>query len=202
MKRILLSMALLVFALHAMAQTTENKESAALEHILKLELGLQGGGLGYELPFGNKWSVNLSAGLGGGHYIESSNYAKSFHSSWIINDPAAYLKSELKYTYNRVKRLSKSKSLLNNAGNYVAFQTKYTTRRVFGSNAWENAYEPLNRSLLNEIHWGIQRPLGQRFIFNMHLGLGYALNFDFNNSQVYPAAGVQFAYVFSKRKRF
>ena len=188
-------MALSIFTLHAMAQTTENSDSAALERILKLELGLQGGGLGYELPLGNKWSINLSAGLGGGHYIESSSYANSFHSSWIINDPAAYIKSELKYTYNRAKRLSKSKSLVNNAGNYVVFQTKYTTRRVFGSNAWENTYEPLNRSLLNEIQWEIQRPLGHRFIFNMHLGLGYAIDFDFNNSQVYPAAGVQFAYV-------
>ena len=55
MKQILLLMALSAFTLPAVAQTTEDNESVALEQILKLELGLQGGGLGYELPLGNKF---------------------------------------------------------------------------------------------------------------------------------------------------
>jgi hypothetical protein len=141
--------------------------------------------------------VNLSAGLGGGYYI----YSNGFHSSWIINEPVAYFKSEFKYTYNRNKRLAKSKPILNNAGNYVAFQTKYATNRVFGKNEWEESANPLKRTLLNEFHWGLQRPLGQKFLFNFHLGLGYASDFDFNSNHIYPAAGAQFAYIISRSNR-
>ncbi|WP_158607165.1 hypothetical protein [Pontibacter oryzae] len=35
-----------------------------------------------------------------------------------------------------------------------------------------------------------------------HLGLGYATDFDFDNSQAYPAAGLQVAYVISRNQRF
>ncbi|MCC9136462.1 hypothetical protein ACFSKU_06385 [Pontibacter silvestris] len=197
MRKTLLLIALLISGLHAFAQSIEVDEFAELTSMTKLELGLQGIGLGYELPFNNKWSANLSAGLGGGYYI----YSDGFHSSWIINEPVAYFRSEFKYTYNRVKRLSKSKSVINNAGNYVAFQATYTTRRVFNSNEWNNFADPLNRTLLNEIHWGMQRPLGQKFLFNFHLGLGYAADFDFDYGQVYPAIGAQFGYVLSKGRR-
>jgi len=197
MRKIYLLIILSICSIKALAQTEEATSSVALDKLLKLELGLHGLGLGYEVPFAEKWSVNLSGGLGGGYYLENSGNANDFNSSFIINQPVAYFRSEFKYTYNRRKRLIKSKSILHNTGNYVAFQTKYTTNRVFRSNAWEEMINPLNRTLLNEIHWGIQRPLGQKFIFNMHLGLGYATDFDFNNSQVYPAAGVQFAYILS-----
>lgn len=198
MKKNFLLLAFFIFTFHAVAQTTENTESIELERILKLELGLQGIGVGYEFPLSEKWSVNLSAGLGGGYSV----YASSFRSTFVINQPVAYSRSEFKYIYNRRKRLSKSKSILHNTGNYLALQTKYTTRRVFGGTTWDEITDPLNRTLLNEIHWGIQRPLGQKFIFNSHIGFGYAADFDFNDGQVYPAAGVQFAYILSKRNRY
>ncbi|WP_162052096.1 hypothetical protein [Pontibacter pamirensis] len=202
MKTNLLLLACFIFSFHAIAQTnepilSEEIESAGLARLAKVELGLHGIGLAYELPFSKKWSANLSAGLGGGYYV----WGNEFKSTLIINDPVAYFRSEFKYTYNRSKRLSKSKSVLNNAGNYVAFQTKYTTRRVFGSPAYyEYGGDILNRALLNEVHWGIQRPMGQKFIFNTHIGLGIAHDFDFNQSQVYPAAGVQFAYVLPNKR--
>ena len=147
------------------------------------------------MPLRNKWSVNLSTGLGGGYSIEKNSFSNGFNSTFILNEPVAYFRSEFKYTYNRDKRRTKSKTVLNNAGNYLAFQTKYTTGRVFGSSEWNRVNNPLNRTLLNEVHWGIQRPLGERFLYNLHLGLGFAADFDYENSQFYPAAGLQFAYV-------
>lgn len=196
----LLLFAFLIFSFNAIAQTTEPTEPEALVPLKKLELGLHGIGLAYEMPFSEKWSANLSTGLGGGYSI----YGNDFRSTFVINQPVAYFKSEFRYTYNRNKRLAKAKPMLNNAGNYVAFQTKYTTRRVFGSpSTFDNFggdYDYLNRTLLNEVHWGIQRPVGHKFLFNLHLGLGYAADFDFNDSQLYPAAGVQFAYILSKRQ--
>ena len=192
----LLLLALSLFSFSAFAQTVATTESSELVPIARLELGLHGLGVGYELPFSEKWSANLSAGLGGGYSVWNNH----FQSTFVLNEPVAYFRSEFKYFYNRSKRLSKSKSVLNNAGNYIAFQTKYTTRRVFGSpSIIDGGYTYLNRTLLNEMHWGIQRPLGQKFIFNMHVGLGYAHDFHFNEGQLYPATGVQFAYILSKK---
>lgn len=202
MKTNFLLLAFLILSFHAIAQTNEptlsqEAESVGLARLAKVELGLHGIGLGYELPFSEKRSANLSAGLGGGYSV----WGNEFKSTFIINEPVAYFRSEFKYTYNRSKRLSKSKSVLNNAGNYVAFQTKYTTERVIGSkSSFDGPFVYLNRALLNEVHWGIQRPLGQKYIFNMHIGLGLAHDFRFDESQVYPAAGVQFAYVLSKKQ--
>ncbi|ARS34241.1 hypothetical protein [Pontibacter actiniarum] len=200
MKTNFLAAALSIISFGALAQTASPAQpSTKLESMSKIELGLHGLGLAYEVPLSARWSANLSAGLGGGYAIEQNDFENGFNSTWIINEPVAYFRSEFKYTYNRDRRLSKSKSILNNAGNYVAFQVKYTTNRVFEGNDYSFLEEPLNRTLLNEAHWGMQRPLGQKFIFNLHLGLGYATDFDFDNSQLYPAAGVQFSYVISKR---
>ncbi|SFG62142.1 hypothetical protein [Pontibacter chinhatensis] len=193
--------ALAMLSFNAFGQSDEAAQTTELVSLTKLEAGLHGIGVGYEVPFSSKWSVNLSAGLGGGYAIEKNSYANGFNSTFILNEPVAYLRSEFKYTYNRDKRIEKSKSTLHNAGNYVAFQTKYTTSRVFGRSDWNWVEEPLNKTLLNEVHWGMQRPLGQRFISNLHLGLGYATDFDFGNSQLYPAVGLQFAYVISKSSR-
>jgi hypothetical protein len=201
MKSNFLLLALSVFSFSALAQSNVPVQSPEMVSMAKLEVGLHGVGLGYEMPFSRKWSLNLSAGLGGGYSIDKNSYANGFNSTFILNEPVAYFKSEFKYNYNRDKRLTKSKSVLNNASNYLAFQTKYTTSRVFGSSEWNQVNDPLNRTLLNELHWGMQRPLGQKFIYNLHLGIGYAADFDFNNSQLYPAVGLQFAYVISKNNR-
>lgn len=195
MRTHLLLIALLILSYKSTAQTTETGESEALVRLAKLDIGLHGLGVAYELPFSERWSVDLSAGLGGGYSV----WGNDFKSTFVINDPVAYFKSEVKYTYNRARRLSRSKSIIHNTGNFIAFQTKYTTRRVFGSpSMYDGGYDFLNRTLLNEVHWGIQRPLGQNFLFNMHLGLGYAADFDFNDTQAYPAAGVRFAYILKK----
>ncbi|MFD2512439.1 hypothetical protein ACFSRY_01060 [Pontibacter locisalis] len=194
-------LALSMFSFSALAQSNEPVQSTELVSMTKLEVGLHGIGVGYEVPFSHKWSVNLSAGLGGGYSIDKNSYANGFKSTFIVNEPVAYVRSEFRYIYNRNKRSIKSKSLLNNAGNYIAFQTKYTTGRVFESDEWSQINNPLNRTLLNEVHWGMQRPLGQKFLYNLHLGLGYAADFDFKNSQFYPAVGLQFAYVISKNQR-
>ena len=189
---------LLTFStLTAAAQSAE--ESQSLHHLFKIELGFQGLGLAYELPLSGRWSLDLSTGLGGGYHVGNSYRGHSFQYQWIINDPVMYLKSKVKYNYNRPKRLGRGKPLRNNASNYVAFQTKYTTERVFNRRVADQFTDPLNSTLLNEVHWGIQRPLGQRFLFNMHLGLGIAVDYDFNNSSVYPGFGLKFSHILMKR---
>lgn len=194
MKTISIALVLLAVNLSLFAQSAETDEEP-LRRLFKMELGGPGLGLAYELPVANRWSVDVSMGLGGGYHIVNSFNSYKFQYLWVLNDPVIYLKSEVKYHYNRPKRLRRGKSLRNNASNYVAFQTKYTTERVFGSTAFDQLRDPLNNTLLNEIHWGLQRPLGQRFLFNFHLGLGYAYDYDFGNGGLYPGLGLKFSYI-------
>ena len=175
--------------------TAQSVEDEPLRRLFKIELGGQGLGLAYELPVANRWSVDLSTGLGGGYHVGNSFGSNNFQYLWVVNDPVMYFKSEAKYHYNRPRRLRNGRSLRNNASNYVAFQTKYTTERILGSSTFDQAENPLNNTLLNEIHWGLQRPLGQRFLFNFHLGLGYAFDYDFNSGFVYPGLGLKFSYI-------
>jgi hypothetical protein len=152
----------------------------------KTDFNFLGIGLSYEIPLSEKWTVDLSSGVGGGYRIESG-----FAAEWILNSPlAGYLKSEFKYYYNREKREKKGKKNINNSGNYFAFQTKYNSRRF----SLSETELPLENALLSEIHWGIQSSLGENWLFNFHLGIGYARNLDFSNSSIYPAVGIKFSY--------
>ncbi|MGB3849967.1 MAG: hypothetical protein WA958_08360 [Tunicatimonas sp.] len=183
---------LIAFNGHLLAQSAE---VAPLARQFKVELGFHGLGLAYELPLADRWSIDLSTGLGGGYHVGGYGLQDGFNYTWIINDPVMYFKSEVKYVYNRPKRLARGKSLRNNAGHYVAWQTKYTTERVFGSTVYDQLEDPLNNTLLNEVHWGIQTPIGQRTVFNFHLGLGVAADYDFGSSSVYPGLGIKFSRV-------
>lgn len=177
MKRILLIL-LVIMSLNATAQNKENN----LENFGKIELGFHGLQFGYELPISNKfvWENALGAGMG----MNADNSSATY--SLDIIRPVPFLKSELKFVYNINRRIKKEKITVNNSGNYIALQTKYS----FGKG--ENT--TYNRSMLTELHWGIQRNLGGNFIFNTHIGLGYLGDFDTNNGAFSPTFGLAFGY--------
>lgn len=155
-----------------------------LENQFKLEYNLLGAGISYEAPISEKFLINLGTGVGGG-VDNSESYVWEFNTSL-----AAYFKGELKYIYNREKRFKKGKNLKNNAGNYIAFQTKYFTNRF----SEDDNFDPLQRAILNEFHWGLQRSFGDNWIFNFHVGLGSLRNFDKNYNLISPAIGLKFSY--------
>ncbi len=155
-----------------------------LENQLKLEYNLLGFGVSYETPISEKFLIDLGVGFGGG-VDNAESYVWEFNSSL-----AAYFKGEVKYMYNREKRLKNGKSIENNTGNYIAFQTKYFTRR-FSENI---NFNPLQRAILNEFHWGLQRSLGGNWLFNVHVGFGFLRNIDEDYNLVSPALGLKFSY--------
>ncbi|MGZ5191843.1 MAG: hypothetical protein ACXWCZ_12590 [Flavisolibacter sp.] len=58
--------------------------------------------------------------------------------------------------------------------------------------------------MLFNLHWGLQRPVGKRWTFNTHIGVGYATDAtDLSNTggTVYPAMDLRFAYVFGYGKK-
>lgn len=175
----ILTITTIIIANLCFAQNIENKE---LSHFARINLGLQGLDVSYELPISNQFVWENSLGIGMGSSVNGSSVEYLFDFS----KPTPYIKSELKYIYNNEERISKQKRVLNNSGNYIALQTKYS----FGNS---NHYK-LNQTLLTEVHWGIQRPLGKRFIFNIHVGLGYIKDFDSENGNLTPSIGLRFGY--------
>lgn len=179
MKKTLLVILLSILGFNANAQ--QNK-SDTLDNFAKIELGLHGLSFAYELPLSNKfvWENSIGAGMG----MSTENNSLTY--SLDVIRPVPFLKSKLKFVYNINKRIANEKNIRNNAGNYIALQTKYS----FGRPA-NNTY---NRSMLTELHWGIQRNLGGNFLFNTHIGLGYLGDFDSNSGALSPTIGVSFGY--------
>lgn len=166
-----------------------NAQENTLQSLAKIEIGGQGINLSYETPLSKSFLLDLSVGLGPSYEVYDNSM------SYVINNfknPSLFLQGELIWLYNREKRATNGKSLANNAGNSIAFQTKYSLGQKDEIDQ--------NKALLNEIHWGFQRSLGESFYFNTHAGLGYIHDFENKEGSLYPAIGFRFGYVFLKMK--
>ena len=179
MKKILLVILLSTLGFKASAQEKDNEQ---IDNFGKIELGFHGLSFGQELPISNKfvWENAIGAGMGMNARGNSANYTLD------VVRPVPFLKSKLKFVYNINKRIKKEKITVNNSGNYVALQTKYS----FGKSG-SFTYNP---ALLTEVHWGIQRSLGGNFIFNTHIGLGFVSDFDTSSTAFSPTFGLAFGY--------
>ncbi|WP_372917675.1 hypothetical protein [Salegentibacter sp.] len=179
MKKTLLVILLATLGFNANAQEKKNDN---LDNFGKIELGFHGLSFGYDLPISNKfvWENAIGAGMGMSAENNSASYTLD------ITRPVPFFKSKLKFVYNINKRIEKEKITLNNSGNFVALQTKYSFGRG-GSNTF-------NPAMLTEVHWGIQRSLGGNFIFNTHIGLGFVRDFDTNSTAFSPTFGLAFGY--------
>lgn len=154
----------------------------SLEKFGRVNVGLHGLEASYELPVSKKmvWENTVGIGMGSNVYGSSVEYYFDFKR------PIPFLKSELKYIYNFEKRVAKGKRTINNSGNYIGLQTKYS----FG----DRVDRHLDSTLLTEVHWGIQRSLGGGFLFNVQVGLGYLSDFDTTDGSFTPTAGIKFGY--------
>ena len=161
-----------------LAQTNDD----VLTNFARVSLGLHGIEASYELPLSNRFVWENSLGIGMGANVNASSAEFNFDFA----NPTPFVKSELKYIYNIKKRESKGKNVLNNSGNYIGVQTKYS----FGNS---NVYD-LNQTSLTELHWGLQRSLGGKFIFNFHVGLGYLNDYTTKEGAISPTLGLRFGY--------
>ncbi|TMI65827.1 MAG: hypothetical protein E6H07_07935 [Bacteroidetes bacterium] len=176
---------LLLFLAHFFSSAgQEAKSSTKLSSLIKLDLGGQGLGLTYEPRLSDKILLVISGGVGGGYDIAEGfmeiNYAY----------PAMYFSLTPKYYYNRQRRIEKGKGTFLNAGNYIGIRVKYV-----------GANEMYRNSMMANLHWGMQRALGQRWTFNFHVGAGYAQDIDYNFGTIYPAVDFAFSYVFYNSKK-
>lgn len=164
-------------------------EPGELRTLTKLDLGLQGVGFSVEPRLSKRMTMDVSLGAGGGYDVGSSH----FDYEWNLTDPAFYLSVTPKLYYNRAKRMAKGKIVKNNTGNYFGLRLKYTTPSIRGE------AEVFNTALMN-IHWGMQRFAGTRWIFATSFGIGYATDLDGLGGTLYPALDAKFSYIFSKQR--
>jgi hypothetical protein len=186
--RVTLVIFLVGFIHFAFGQTTSLDPK--LSSLTKVNFGLQGIGFTYEPRISNKITVDLSAGAGGGYDIAEGSL------NYIVElvKPAFYFSLTPKYFYNTNSRSLKGKNTLLNSGNYVGVRMKYITLN--------NRYVDFTRNnFLTNIHWGIQRAIGNKWIINSHIGIGYAQDIDYNFGTIYPAIDFKVSYIFSKPKQ-
>lgn len=157
--------------------------------LARFDLGHLGIGFTYEPRITDKMVIELSGGAGGGYNLSGG----TFYHVWKFVQPAFYFSATPKFYYNRQKRFDKGKSLLNNSGNYLGLRVRYTTPGV-------GPDDDLRDTGLINLHWGIQRPIGEKWTFTTHVGLGYAQDLVSRNGMFYPAFDLRFSYIFLQRK--
>lgn len=173
-------------------------QEKTLEKILKVELGLQGFGFGYEHPLSSAFLADFNVGIGGG--INVDNTREVSYAYWP--GPSIQANSSVRWYYNLIKRSNGGKNMTNNAGNFFAFKTKFSSRGVFEPIPEETInYDDitfLNDALITEVHWGLQRSLSNRLFVNGHIGFGYIRDFANSMGTFSPTIGVKFSYRLNK----
>ena len=188
MRNILLLTLFAGFSLLSFGQN--QKSDGTLSRLAKLSLGFEGLGFTYEPKLFNKLTLDVSAGAGGGYDIGESSLLYDLK----LTKPAFYFSMTPKYFYNREARFRKGKNTVLNSGNYIGLRLKYVTPNDRQSDSTRN-------SILTNIHWGIQRAIGNHFTINTHLGAGYAQDIDYNFGTIYPAIDFKISYIISNSKK-
>jgi hypothetical protein len=158
----------IVFVLVSLFFLTGKAQTASVE---KSTFGIQTGLLGiwahHELKLTNQIALRTEAGFNVGVF-GGDFYPKS---GFIM---LPMLSAEPRWYYNLDKRLSKSKTIAGNSGNFVSLQTNYYPDWFVISN-----YDNLKTYTLITVipTWGIKRSIGRHFTYETAFGIGYGHQF-------------------------
>ena len=103
--------------------------------------------------------VGMDAGLFGGSFYPKNGY---------LITPVITL--EPRWYYNLEKRISKSKNISGNSGNFLTIQTSYHPNLFVISN-YDNIEIADQISIIPT--WGIKRNIGNHFTYETGIGIGY-----------------------------
>ncbi|WP_300597725.1 hypothetical protein [Niabella sp.] len=184
-----------------------NAQQASVRSLAKIEAGPGGIGFGYEAKLAATFTLDANIGVGGNYEIKDHSFSYVFASS-KYETPALYLNINPRFYYNIAKRASRDRNTSLNGANYFGVKVKLVA--PFDTDYYTGT------SLIN-VHWGIQRNIGGKWLINTHAGLGYAVSqvqtstiyYNSNGSNTvirhpspssfYPAIDIKFAYVLSKK---
>lgn len=135
--------------------------------IYEIQVGSLGVWIHNERKLTNNVSLRIEFGMDTGVF-GGSFYPKTGY----LMTPVITL--EPRWYYNFDKRLSKSKNIIGNSGNFLTIKTSYNPNWFAISN-----YD--NVKIVNQVSiiptWGIKRKIGEYFTFETGLGLGYRYYF-------------------------
>jgi len=158
MKKIILT--LIFFGLSLIAKS----QNASVE---KSTYGIQTGFLGIwvnnEIKLSNQIAlrseIGFDSGIWGGDFYEGTGF---------LMTPVITLESRLYYNLN--KRVSKSRRIDGNSGNFISLKTSYHPDWFVISNK-ENVSVVSDISIIPT--WGIRRNIGKHFTYETGIGIGY-----------------------------
>jgi len=141
-----------------------NAQNASVE---KSTYGIQTGLLGIwahrEVKLTNqialRQEIGMDAGFWGGSFYPKNGY---------LMTPVITL--EPRWYYNLNKRISKSRNILGNSGNFLSFKTSYNPNWFVISN-YDNIQIADQISIIPT--WGIKRNIGNHFTYETGIGIGY-----------------------------
>ena len=134
MKRIFLTLGVILLSQITDAQTK-------LENNYKIELGIQGISVGTEIPLSDKFLADINLGWGG----ITDLWHNGISYEWSRNSNSLFARGQVRYYLSRERREEKGHSLKNNAGTFIAYQTKF----YFSGTDY---YSPqVGKSWLNEV---------------------------------------------------
>lgn len=165
MKKVLVSLIFCGLTLVVKSQNTSVEKST---------YGIQSGFLGIwahrEVKLSNQIAlraeIGLDAGFWGGNFYPKNGY---------LMTPVITL--EPRWYYNLNKRVSKSKNISGNSGNFLTLQTSYHPNWFVISN-YDNIEIADQISIIPT--WGIKRNIGNHFTYETGIGIGYRYIFAKN----------------------
>ncbi len=186
-----------IFLLLPTLAWSQAQEIEPTRNLFKTEIGLHGLGVSYDFKLNQKATVDIATGLGGGYQI----YANSYEYTWNLLSPTWFVRAHFKRYYNREKRYSKGKRIHNNSGNFFGAIFKYNTEELGNHNLGDFLFNNPGHEALNlNIHWGMQRALGKRFLFNQMIGIAYTKDMLTERSAILPAYNLKFSYIIGLKK--
>jgi hypothetical protein len=165
-------------------------DTTELVYLQKAEFNILGVGVNYEIPISKVLTIDTGLGFSSGVHVSGEMTRYKFN---LLN-PGFYVKSELKYYYNRYVRVAKKLPTTNGEGSYFGFQNKFITQRLFDSKS------RLGNVMMYEVHWGIQRNIFKNLLFNFHVGLGRSHDFTSREGANYASIGIKVSYLIAAKK--
>lgn len=161
---------------------------------VKLNLDFLGASVSYEQRVSNSNTLYFDAGIGYGFTYESTYYSDANNTTYQYQVRPA-ITAGWRHYYHFKERLAKSRSIANNGSNFFAVNAGYIFEPLSSS-------ANLDKSAVASVmpSWGIQRALGNRFSFELQLGLqvSYELTRYTPNSTQWmagPGAVIRIGYV-------
>ncbi len=135
-----------------------------------VQIGILGGWFYNEAKISNKITLRSELGLDAGIFGIMHRYEVGYI---LIPD----ITLEPRYYYNLNKRVTKSKSIAGNSGNFVSLRTSYFPDWfVITKNEGLSPYHHI--AIIPT--WGIKRNVGNHFTYETSIGIGYRYYFTKN----------------------